>query len=276
MKNILNRLFLLLSLSLLTDYIGAAAVEKSSVRRDNEGSKATADQQIFNDRFLNAVKKSKSEEVHKLLEQKKVNVNGVNYQGCTALMQIGLGYGNNEVAKILLQHNADPNIQDKCGYTALMAAVKNQAYEFGELLLKHGARVNLQNHYQDDTALTLAASSGDCKFVELLLKHEANPELKNAAQQTALIQAIKLNNDPMKALLERYITYWNKYHEKYLEFINEFDASLPGNLISVGMPNVLIPIVSGYSQLSYQEFIDYHEAQNREQQEKEHSDLFLY
>ena len=48
--------------------------------------------------------------------------------------------------ELLLEHDADPNIQDNEGLTALMYACKHSSVEAVELLLKYGADPNIKDN----------------------------------------------------------------------------------------------------------------------------------
>ena len=147
--------------------------------------------------------------VNKLLEQ-KVNVDAQGKQGVTALM---LAAENNqvEIVKLLLKKNADPNLEDQTGWTALMKAVYqgnttcvealaarsrqevNRGLliaaltghkEIAKILLDNGAEVDSR---ADDgrTPLMLAAIKGDSDLVSLLLKAGADPTLTDKSGATA-------------------------------------------------------------------------------------------
>lgn len=64
-----------------------------------------------------------------------------------------------EVAVSLLDAGADPNVQDYDGDTALMWAVRNGSLHFVDLLLRHGARLDVQND-RHETAVMLADQYG--------------------------------------------------------------------------------------------------------------------
>lgn len=53
--------------------------------------------------------------------------------------------GHYEIAKLLLQSHADPNICRDSGRTALMSAREAGRYEVVQLLLKYGAQVDMKD-----------------------------------------------------------------------------------------------------------------------------------
>ena len=73
---------------------------------------------------------------------------------------------------MLLQRGAEIDVQDGKGYTALCAATTGHE-RVVELLLQHGADVNLQIS-DGAIALVVAAGVGNERVVELLLQHGAD------------------------------------------------------------------------------------------------------
>ncbi|NXE10146.1 AN34B protein, partial [Lophotis ruficrista] len=74
-----------------------------------------------------------------------------------------------KMVKYLLDNNADPNIQDKSGKTALMhACLEKAGPEVVSLLLKSGADPSLQDH-SNCSALVYAINSEDKETLEVLL-----------------------------------------------------------------------------------------------------------
>ena len=75
--------------------------------------------------------------------------------------------GHRKIAKMLLEHNADPNIREQGGYTPLHAAAENGDEEMIRILLYGGADLMLAST-DGKTALDLAMSAGHEKAVLLL------------------------------------------------------------------------------------------------------------
>ncbi len=111
-------------------------------------------------------------------------------------------YDNTGIVELLLEHNADPNLQNKNGYTALHMAYWKGNTEIVELLLEHNVDPNLQNKYRN-TALHRASLHCKKKIVELLLEHCADPNLQDINGYTALYWASQHSKkDIVKLLLE--------------------------------------------------------------------------
>ena len=116
--------------------------------------------------------------------------------------------GNIDIVKLLLENDADPNMQDEEGYTPLMEACRISHInntDIVKLLLSHGVDINIQNH-QERTALWYAWFSGRIDIVKLLLEYGANPnellvQVRNG--ETLLMHACKKDDfDIAKLLLE--------------------------------------------------------------------------
>ena len=132
---------------------------------------------------LNTIQKQKEE------EQQLQQLQQLQFSGRLAISIIeAANKGNIEVVKLLLKENADVNIQDKNGVTALMLASLNGHTHVVELLLKENADVNIKNK-QGMTALNLASLKGHTHVVELLLKDNANVNIQDKNGVTALMLA---------------------------------------------------------------------------------------
>jgi len=78
-------------------------------------------------------------------------------------------YGQLEMARLLLEHDAGVNEQNKNGDTPLKLAADKGLSELVKLLLVKGADINTPDNF-GRTALRRAASSGHLKVVNLLLE----------------------------------------------------------------------------------------------------------
>ena len=65
--------------------------------------------------------------------------------GLTALMSVS-HYGHDKVVEMLLQHNANVDIQNKDGVTALVAASRDGHDKVVEMLLEHNANATRDSH----------------------------------------------------------------------------------------------------------------------------------
>ena len=136
----------------------------------------------------------------KALLESGADVNILTNRGATPLM---ITISNDDPSDIrigvpfLINHGADPNIQDKLGNTALHFAAVNNSREVIEMLLEAGALIDAQN-VLGDTALHRAAQEYAIDGVEVLIDHGASLDIENNEGETALDAA---KNDAIRELL---------------------------------------------------------------------------
>jgi hypothetical protein len=107
--------------------------------------------------------------------------------------------GHTEIVRLLLEHGADPNMENTNGDTPLLISSNNGHTEISKLLLEHGADPNIEN---TNTPLNLAAVKGHTEIAKLLLEHGAEPNIL-INNTTALISAThKEYTEIVKLLLE--------------------------------------------------------------------------
>lgn len=115
------------------------------------------------------------------------------------------GIWNNDVAQIrcLLSKGANPNEQDGLGNTALYFAVDNGRDAIAKILLDHGADPNGISTLSRITPLMVAASRGDTTATRLLLAKRANLNFQNKYGVTALMGAAAECREKIVELLLR-------------------------------------------------------------------------
>ncbi|WP_207140271.1 ankyrin repeat domain-containing protein [Rhodovibrio salinarum] len=93
------------------------------------------------------------------------------------------------IADTLLQAGAAPDVAAHDGFTPLMAAARTGSLAMVDQLLAAEARVDRQNT-SGETALMLAAASGQTAALDRLLEAGADPSIQNAKGNTAICLAI--------------------------------------------------------------------------------------
>jgi ankyrin repeat protein len=99
------------------------------------------------ERFLGHVKRDKPVATMIQLDRPNADVNYRYENGWTALMH-GSNEGGRRVVPVLLEYNADPNLTNNEGKTALIIAAESdeQYIEIIEALLEHGADIDIQDN----------------------------------------------------------------------------------------------------------------------------------
>ena len=115
--------------------------------------------------------------------------------------------GNFEVTRILIEYiPTDINARDEDEWTPLLWASGRHNFKDGSalrLLLEHGADINVQNRV-GRTPLHRASFNGALEVVRLLLEHGADVEAKNIVGETALQEAADRGHDNVVKLLREH------------------------------------------------------------------------
>jgi len=122
----------------------------------------------FNESVRDLMKPKSEEDILKSLKQKsKKHRNDLFYKECVSSL-----FNINKL-KMLLDSDVDIDLQDELGgNTRLMDASAVGNYDVVDLLIKHGADINLKNNY-GKTALYIASVNRKNDIVDLLKKHGA-------------------------------------------------------------------------------------------------------
>jgi len=127
---------------------------------------------------------SACEIVSLLISRTLININAQNYQGRT-LLRLACAGGQTELAKLLLDNNADPNIKCKDGLTALSRSViLNTNATILMLLSNKNINVNLADN-TGNTALHNACLVKNMEALCLLLHYGVDSTIKNNDGLTA-------------------------------------------------------------------------------------------
>lgn len=128
-------------------------------------------------------------DVARMMIQADANVNCQDKSGDTAIM-IAAACGHPDIVKILVEAGADVNHQNNAGVTALSKAAMSKQSRSLKILIKAGALVDYENENDKKwTALMYAAINGRATAVKILIDAGANVNHKNIYKQTALMHA---------------------------------------------------------------------------------------
>ncbi len=129
--------------------------------------------------------------------------NGVKYGAGKQEIVIAASNGDFELVKYLIYaHPECVNIKDQNGYSALFFAAQKGNSEVAKLLLDNNAEVNVVGA-QMETPLTAACAIGNSKIVKMLCAKKADIDFRNALGQTPIIIAARAKMfDALKRLAE--------------------------------------------------------------------------
>ncbi len=129
------------------------------------------------------------------------NVDQIDSLGQSALIA-AVSHNSLDIAKLLLDHKANPNLPDGSGWTPLIyGAYFGGSAELLTELLNHGADINARND-RGVTALFLASAAGHEEQVKFLLSHGADPGIESTAGYTPLRIAQLRGQGKIVALLQ--------------------------------------------------------------------------
>ena len=111
--------------------------------------------------------------IAELLIAAGADVNAKNGWGSTPLHR-AVSQNHREMAQLLVTKGADVNVKDGSGSTPLHTAVRETYTQMAQLLITKGADVNARKHENGETPLYVAAEEGRVDMVKLLLAAGAN------------------------------------------------------------------------------------------------------
>lgn len=160
---------------------------------------------------LDAAVKGDIDAVIRFLDANVSNDNIVNARctGCVGMtLLIGSAIsGNKGLVTLLLQRQADIDMQDAESHSALMAAAEHGQSVVVAVLLKNGASTELRNSNDDETALMIACSSGHSAIVHMLLRAGAKADIRDAHGTTALELAAQRGHAAVLKLLCKCLSF---------------------------------------------------------------------
>jgi ankyrin repeat protein len=137
----------------------------------------------------------------RLLVERGANVNVQNKDSCTPLHEASWHNGHPDLVLLLLEHGANLETRNKGLSTPLQLAVKKGHLAVARLLVKHDAKVNVQNTESWTPLHEASWYNGYPDLVLLLLEHGANLETTNKGLNTPLQLAVKRGHLAVAQLL---------------------------------------------------------------------------
>lgn len=182
-----------------------------------------------------------------------------------SLLHIAVDNTDFEIAKLLLQLNADPNVENCSGESALHVAVFRGSMKIVKLLLMNKAFVN-KKCLQGKTALHYAAENRDPDIIKLLLLYGADGSIEDNNRkrpadfsgnlhilfekpQIPIVSEVTPSEESDSLITEKVLTsspeslklttQRNTYKEELFEFLSEISLEeYFGALISAGFDNL--------------------------------------
>ena len=125
------------------------------------------------------------------------------------LLSIASKKRNSEIVELLLKYGADPDKQNKRGYTPLIYSTIENGIDIVRILISAGASLDLKTTPKHYTALMYAASQHRYKILNLLIESNANWSILDNRGKSFLD---KLNKNQREKIIKR-------YPKKYEQFI---------------------------------------------------------
>jgi uncharacterized protein len=139
------------------------------------------------------------EELKMVLKANPEAINSVN-DLCSTPLILACYYNNDRVALELITNGAEIDTAIEMG-TALMAAVVKGNYNIAKMLLENGANPNLKDANQS-TALHYATLFKNKEMMMILTKFNADKSLKDARNFSAVDYANQFNDDELIKILK--------------------------------------------------------------------------
>lgn len=143
-------------------------------------------------------------EIVEFLLTTKADVNSRDNAGSTPLHQVSAAGGqHNDIVELLLKHGAEVDAADRQGLTPLHYATLADNQDAVKSPLDHGANPNAKDNKVGDTPLIMAAGKGYKEVAELLLAHGADVNLTDE-KGTPLTWATRTGHSGMADLLRKH------------------------------------------------------------------------
>ena len=120
-----------------------------------------------------------------LIVERSQDVNTRDFGSGETPLLVGSRKGHSEVARVLLEHDADTEIRDKRSWSPLDRASENGSMEVVQVLLEHGADLKALDR-NDWTALHVASMNGKLSVALVLLENGADTNARNSKNKTPL------------------------------------------------------------------------------------------
>lgn len=138
-----------------------------------------------------------------LFEQGLIVLDCFNQWSCGSL-HIAAKKNASNLARLLLQKGAEPNLTDSNGATPLRVAVENRCQRIVQSLLFHGADTEIQDCHGNTALHTALSGRIDEEIISLLIAKNADIEARDLLERTPLYIAIIRNSQTTARYLIRH------------------------------------------------------------------------
>ena len=128
------------------------------------------------------------------------DINMLDSQGNNALM-IAVLNKQRESVRTLIKRDANVNLRNQDGKSALWYSVESGDLPITKLLLDAGAEVNVQDNEFGQTPIFIAAQKNYTDLVSLLVAHRADANIKDIHGETAIPKDATTHNEAQKLLV---------------------------------------------------------------------------
>ena len=193
-----------------------------------------------------------NENLCRLLLEHNADVNIQNNDGYTPLHWCTIK-GNENLCRLLLEYNADVNIQDKCGDTPFNWCAREGKENLVRLFLKHNADVNIKDN-RGYTLLYWCAREGKENLCRLLLEHNADVNIQDKCGDTPLHLCAGVGNENLCRLLLEHKADLNIQDNGgctplHRSALNSNDSEIIDLLVKFGEQNINIRNAKGLTPL---------------------------
>ena len=133
--------------------------------------------------FFSTIQSGNTENIKLQLEYNPNLVNSKDARGFTPLI-FATYFDKDDIAKILIDHNADVDARDASGNTALIGVAFKGNVEIAGFLIENGADINATNK-KGISPLIFAVMYNQNSIVDLLIKRGSDRMVKDAEGKTA-------------------------------------------------------------------------------------------
>jgi len=199
----MKKLLFLLAVISLIGFISCGKQTEEPKAKDDKKSEEKVTEKVNPEDFFKSLRDNDVAKVKEYLAKDPTLVKATTSD---FLKETGLAIaafdGYKEIAALLLEKGADPNVYDEMGVAPILGAARTNRADIIQLLIDNKADINIKKKETNETALHYAAeyNSGDAAMI--LIDNGADKTLKTSSGKTAMDIAIDKNSNKVIDLLK--------------------------------------------------------------------------